>query len=104
MNQEQILKVENSIKNMEEKTLRIYFLVQDTKGNAKASVRYIYQMAMALKNSGYNPTILHEKPDYFGVLMTIYLKLYNQVKPGLNLVFTNVLQPLKNRRSGLKTL
>ena len=30
MNQEQILKVENSIKNMEEKTLRIYFLVQDT--------------------------------------------------------------------------
>jgi hypothetical protein len=67
MNQEQILKVENSIKNMEEKTLRIYFLVQDTKGNAKASVRYIYQMAMALKNSGYNPTILHEKPDYFGV-------------------------------------
>jgi hypothetical protein len=52
---------------MEEKTLRIYFLVQDTKGNAKASVRYIYQMAMALKNSGYNPTILHEKPDYFGV-------------------------------------
>jgi hypothetical protein len=24
-------------------------------------------MAMALKNSGYNPTILHEKPDYFGV-------------------------------------
>ena len=67
MNQEQILKVENSIKNMEEKTLRIYFLVQDTKGNAKASVRYIYQIAMALKNSGYNPTILHEKPDYFGV-------------------------------------
>lgn len=67
MNQEQILKVENSIKNMEEKKLRIYFIVQDTKGNAKASVRYIYQMAMGLKKSGYNPTILHEKPDYFGV-------------------------------------
>jgi hypothetical protein len=67
MNQEQISKVEVSIKNMEEKKLRIYFIVQDTKGNAKASVRYIYQMAMALKKSGYNPTILHEKPDYFGV-------------------------------------
>lgn len=67
MNQEQILKVENSIKTMEDKKLRLYFLVQDTKGNAKASVRYSYQMAMALKKSGYNPTILHEKPDYYGV-------------------------------------
>jgi hypothetical protein len=67
MNQEQILKVENSIKTMEDKKLRLYFLAQDTKGNAKASVRYIYQMAMALKKSGYNPTILHEKPDYYGV-------------------------------------
>jgi hypothetical protein len=47
--------------------MRIYFLVQDTKGNAKASVRYIYQMAMSLKKSGYNAIILHEKPDYFGV-------------------------------------
>lgn len=67
MNQEQISKLENSIENMKNKTMRIYFLVQDTKGNAKASVRYIYQMAMSLKKSGYNTIILHEKPDYFGV-------------------------------------
>ena len=67
MNQEQISKLENSIENMKNKTMRIYFLVQDTKGNAKASVRYIYQMAMSLKKSGYNAIILHEKPDYFGV-------------------------------------
>ena len=67
MNQEQISKLENSIENMKNKSIRIYFLVQDTKGNAKASVRYIYQMAMSLKKSGYNAIILHEKPDYFGV-------------------------------------
>jgi hypothetical protein len=67
MNQEQISKLESSIENMKNKTMRIYFLAQDTKGNAKASVRYIYQMAMSLKKSGYNAIILHEKPDYYGV-------------------------------------
>jgi hypothetical protein len=67
MNTEQIQKLERSIDNMKSKLSRIYFIVQDTKGNAKASVRYIYQMAMALKKSGYNSIMLHEKPDYFGV-------------------------------------
>ena len=67
MNQEQISKLEMSIKNMEEKKSRIYFIVQDTLGNAKASVSYIYHFAMSLLNHGYNPVILHEKPDYSGV-------------------------------------
>ena len=60
-------KLEKSINNMKEKLSRIYFMVQDTKGNAKASVRYIYQMALTLKKNGFNSIILHEKPDYFGV-------------------------------------
>ena len=42
-------------------------MVQDTKGNARGSIRYIYQIAMYLKNNGFNPIILHEKNDYFGV-------------------------------------
>jgi len=67
MTNEQISKLEKAISNMKEKRSRIYFLVQDTKGNAKASVKYIYQMAMSLKNNGYNSIILHEKPDYYGV-------------------------------------
>ncbi len=67
MNQEQITKLEKSIQNMKDKSSRIYLVVQDTKGNAKASVRYIYQIGMALKKNGYNPIMLHEKPDYFGV-------------------------------------
>jgi len=60
-------KLEKSINNMKEKLSRIYFMVQDTKGNAKASVKYIYHMALTLKNAGYNAIILHEKPEYFGV-------------------------------------
>ena len=64
MTPENIEKLELSIKNLKNKIAKIYFVVQDTKGNAKASVRYIYQMALSLKNNGFNPVILHEKPDY----------------------------------------
>jgi hypothetical protein len=35
MNEETLLKVEKSIKNLSDKKNRIYFLCQDTKGNAK---------------------------------------------------------------------
>ena len=67
MTQEQISKLEKSIENIKEKKSRIYFIVQDTKGNAKASVAYTYRLAMSLLNEGYNPIMLHEKPDYTGV-------------------------------------
>lgn len=67
MSNENFEKLERSINNMKEKLSRIYFLVQDTKGNAKASIKYIYHMALTLKKNGYNAIILHEKPDYFGV-------------------------------------
>jgi len=67
MSTENYEKLEKSINNMKEKFSRIYFMVQDTKGNAKASIKYIYHMALTLKNNGYNAIILHEKPEYFGV-------------------------------------
>jgi len=60
-------KVINSLARLKTKNARIYLFTQDTKGNARASIRYIYQMAMALKNGGFNPIILHEKNDYTGV-------------------------------------
>jgi hypothetical protein len=91
MDQEQISKLEKSIQNMKDKTSRIYFLVQDTKGNARASVRYIYQMAMALKNNGYNAMILHEKPDYFGVSSWLgeeYMELPHSAIEGTNLAIS----------------
>ena len=65
--EDRILKIEESISNLKDKKNKIYFFVQDTKGNAKASVRYIYQITNVLLKQGYNPIILHEKPDYFGV-------------------------------------
>lgn len=67
MTQDMIQKLENSINNLKEKKARLYFLVQDTKGNAIASVAMIYRMALTLSNGGYNPIILHEKNDYTGV-------------------------------------
>ena len=41
MDSEKIKKIEKSIENLKNKTAKIYFLVQDTKGNPKASVKYI---------------------------------------------------------------
>ena len=67
MNQEQITKLELSIENMKNKKSRIYLIAQDTKGNAKASIAYIYRLGLSLLNAGYNPIILHETPDYTGV-------------------------------------
>ena len=64
---EYLSKLKTSISNLENKNCKIYFFVQDTKGNARASVKYIYDFAMALKNLGYQVIILHEKNDYFGV-------------------------------------
>jgi hypothetical protein len=60
-------KVEESINRLKEKQSRIYLFVQDTKGNAKASVRFIYQMAKSLQKNNFNPILLHEREDYTGV-------------------------------------
>jgi len=81
-------KVKQSIKILREKQARIYFLVQDTKGNAKASTRLIYQMAKTLKDNGFNPIILHEKSDYAGVVAWLdeeYMSLPHRAIEGQNL-------------------
>ncbi len=88
MNQEQITKLEQSVENLKTKKSKIYLLVQDTKGNAKASVSYIYNLAMSLTESGYNAIILHEKPDYTGVQTWLgeeYMKLPHTAIEGQNL-------------------
>jgi len=81
-------KVKQSIQVLRDKQARIYFLVQDTKGNAKASVRHIYQMAKTLKDNGFNPIILHEKADYSGVVAWLdeeYMSLPHKAIEGQNL-------------------
>lgn len=67
MNTEQIKKLEKAVQSMKDKKSRLYFVVQDTKGNAKASVRLTYQIALTLSKNGYNPIILHENKEYVGV-------------------------------------
>lgn len=62
-----IQKLESSVENFKNKNFKIYFFTQDTRGNANASVRYIYQLALKLKNNGFDANILHEKADYQGV-------------------------------------
>jgi hypothetical protein len=67
MTEEKLLKLEQSIENLKSKQSKIYLLVQDTKGNAKASIVYIYRLGLALQKNGFNPIMLHEKPEYTGV-------------------------------------
>ena len=88
MNQEQIKKVEKSIQNMKDKKSKIYLLVQDTKGNAKASIAYSYRLGVTLSKQGYNMIMLHEKSDYTGVsewLGSEYMELPHQPIEGQNL-------------------
>lgn len=92
MELEKIEKLEKSIQNLKNKSARIYFLVQDTKGNPRAGVRHIYDMALTLKNTGYNPIIIHETKDYKGVgewLGEDYMeKLPHQTIEGENLAIS----------------
>jgi hypothetical protein len=81
-------KVKQSIQTLRNKQARIYLLVQDTKGNARASVRYMYQMGKTLKENGFNPIILHEKTDYAGVVAWLdesYMELPHKAIEGQNL-------------------
>jgi len=91
MELEKIEKIEKSVENLKNKNVRIYFLVQDTKGNPKASVKYIYDTALILKNNGYNSIIIHESNDYKGVsewLDDRYKEIPHQSIEGQNLAIS----------------
>lgn len=91
MSTELIEKLEQSIENLKNKTNKIYFFVQDTKGNARASIKYIYDIALVLKSEGYNVSMLHEKNDYFGVdswLDASYMSIEHISVEGKNLQVT----------------
>jgi hypothetical protein len=88
---ERIEKIEKSLDNLKSKKSRIYFLVQDTKNNPRAAVRHIYEMAMSLKNGGFNPIIIHESKDYKGVsewLGQNFMDLPHQTIEGENLALS----------------
>jgi len=60
-------KIKSVITRINNNEYTIYFLVRDTKGNAKASIKYQYNMAKTLNENGFNVCILHEEEKYHGV-------------------------------------
>ena len=64
---ETLKNIDSAIDKIKNKESKIVFLSPDTKGTARASVAYIYRQVLALKNAGYNVSILHEKIDYIKV-------------------------------------
>lgn len=66
-NNENIEKLVSSLKRLENDESVVYFLTYDTKNNPRASVKYIYDLALTLKNAGVNSKILVEDSTYSGV-------------------------------------
>lgn len=59
-----IEKLNEIIKNLENKEFKLYFFTLDTMGNPVASVANIYEHVKVLNNLGYKAYILHEKNNY----------------------------------------
>ena len=49
---ENIEKLESALGRLESKESNVYFLTYDTRNNARASIKYIYDMALTLKKNG----------------------------------------------------
>lgn len=64
---EKVQNLENAIKSIKNNEFKFFIFVQDTKGNAKASIKYLYDIGLSLKSLGYNVVMTHEKSDYSGV-------------------------------------
>lgn len=64
---EQLEQLENALVKLKNKESKLYFLTQDTVGNATASVNTNYQYVKHLIDAGYKAYILHEKTEYKGV-------------------------------------
>jgi hypothetical protein len=62
-----IEKLQDALSRIEAKENKIYFLCNDTRGNARASVKHIYDIALFLKEAGMNASILVEDKKYTGV-------------------------------------
>ena len=66
-NSSPIEKLSVEIEKIQNKNARITFFVFDTKGMPNGELEYIYEMAITLKNSGYNVRMLHTENEFVGV-------------------------------------
>jgi hypothetical protein len=62
-----IEKLEDALSRINSKENGIYFLCYDTKGNPRAAVKHIYDMALTLREYGHDAKILVEDKTYQGV-------------------------------------
>lgn len=66
-NKENIQKLESALGRLGNNENTIYFLTYDTRNNAKASIKYIYDLCSVLNKNGYKSKILVEDNKYSGV-------------------------------------
>jgi hypothetical protein len=66
-NNENIEKINTALGRLENNKSIVYFLTYDTKNNARASVKYIYDLALTLNQNGIISKILVEDKTYTGV-------------------------------------
>jgi glycosyltransferase involved in cell wall biosynthesis len=112
MSKENIEKLEIALGKLDSKENVIYFLTYDTKNNARAAVKHIYDMALTLKQNGSNPKILVEDKTYTKPLWlgNVYddLEIVTIKEDQINITiddvivvpeyYSNVLQQLSNVR------
>jgi hypothetical protein len=66
-NNENIEKLADALHRLEKNENIFYFLTYDTKNNPRASIKYIYDLALTLKQNGLTSKILVEDGNYGGV-------------------------------------
>jgi len=109
--QENIEKLESAFNRLENNQYKIYFLTYDTKNNARAAVKYIYDTVLTLREEGLDAHILVEDKAYIGVeswmgdkykdLPIVTIK-EDQIEMGIDDVivvpeyYSNVLEQLKD--------
>lgn len=70
MNNKDLIIIENiqkEISKIDEKKNKIFFFVIDTKGVPSGSLEYIYNLALILKEEGYDVSMLHTEEEFVGV-------------------------------------
>ena len=62
-----ISNIKAEIDKIDSKKNRVYFFVIDTKGAPSGSLEYIYNLALILKEDGYDVSMLHTEDEFVGV-------------------------------------
>jgi hypothetical protein len=65
--QDNITRLESALGRLQNNEYKVYFLTYDTKGNARAAIKYIYDTVETLRKEGVDAKILVEDKNYGGV-------------------------------------